>query len=848
VVSLPGASADSLARSDPDRTFFRSVARIGLQVAEALEYANRQGVLHRNVKPSNLLLDPKGNVWVADFGLAKAADAENITHSGDIVGTVRYMAPERFAGKCDARSDVYALGLTLYELLALRPAFEASDRHELMQRVMSEEPERLRALVPHLPRDLETIVHKAIDRDPARRYPTAEALAEELQRFLDDKPIKARRITAAEQAWRWTKRNRAVTGLAVGLFLALVAGLAGVTWQWRQAVANLGTAEVANRKAQARFDLAMEAVRAFTTGASEDVLLREKALEGLRSKLLGQSQSFYDKLSVSLKAETDRASRSALAEAMFDAGTLYAKVDTPDKALQAYREVLALRQAMVRERPSDPTARRDLGRTHLALAKSLLSQERLSEAIAELRRARGVLQPLVREHPDDGGARLLEAACGQLEGRTLKLLGQPGEGRQLLEHSKALHEQLIRDNPAYTLPTAADGPTEYRRGLADVLGFLWEDYFDEGLAGEHVILAEERNTVLETLAAGPFATDADRRELGIAYRQKGTALRFIGKLVEGMRDAKRGVAIARRIVDDSPASAFDKIELASALSGLGLGYADTVDGADTRRCCLESLAILRSLTSEQRESSRATMAEISDESWLAENDAVSGRFGVAMGHVRQAVALGERWVRSHPESTRTHSRMGNIWMHLAFIEMSLGLDKEALRDARHVSASLEPIIRTNPRLRDERADASAGSLIEAMVALRSRSPAAAAQAADRAATLLEVLSPPPHPREPLLLGAAHAFFHAVGRPAGPNRPADPPGLVSHADSASARVLEAQRLGYRHPGVTAMVNQLLGGRPELQLLLMDQRFPANPFQPEPDSEDDEPAPDPRRPRS
>ena len=117
VISLPGGSADSLGRSDPDRTFFRSVARIGLQIAEALEYANRQGVLHRDIKPSNLLLDPKGNVWVADFGLAKAADAEDITHSGDIVGTVRYMAPERFVGKCDARSDVYALGLTLYEPL-----------------------------------------------------------------------------------------------------------------------------------------------------------------------------------------------------------------------------------------------------------------------------------------------------------------------------------------------------------------------------------------------------------------------------------------------------------------------------------------------------------------------------------------------------------------------------------------------------------------------------------------------------------------------------------------------------------------------------------------------------------
>jgi eukaryotic-like serine/threonine-protein kinase len=136
-VSLPGSSADSLAKSDPDHTFLLSVANIGRQVAEALEYANRQGVLHRDIKPSNLLLGPKGNVWVADFGLAKASDTDDLTHTCDIIGTLRYMAPERFAGHCDARSDVYALGLTLYELLALRPAFNAADRHALMQRVMN---------------------------------------------------------------------------------------------------------------------------------------------------------------------------------------------------------------------------------------------------------------------------------------------------------------------------------------------------------------------------------------------------------------------------------------------------------------------------------------------------------------------------------------------------------------------------------------------------------------------------------------------------------------------------------------------------------------------------------------
>jgi WD40 repeat protein/serine/threonine protein kinase/tetratricopeptide (TPR) repeat protein len=226
---LPGSPALS-ASSDPDRQFFRSVARIGIQVAEALDYANRQGILHRDVKPSNLLLDNRGNVWVADFGLAKTSDADDLTHTGDILGTIRYMAPERFSGHCDARSDVYSLGLTLYELVGLRPAYEASDRHTLMQRVLHEEPERLKKLAPAVPRDLETIIAKATAREPAARYATAAGLAEDLRRFVEDRPIRARRISTAERLARWCRRNKllaasmgvAAASLVISLVLALV--------------------------------------------------------------------------------------------------------------------------------------------------------------------------------------------------------------------------------------------------------------------------------------------------------------------------------------------------------------------------------------------------------------------------------------------------------------------------------------------------------------------------------------------------------------------------------------------------------------------------------------------------
>src|SRR5207244_8784502 len=178
---LPGTGRRS---GKKQLTYWQSVAKVGVQVAGALEYAHRQGVLHRDIKPSNLLLDTTGTVWVTDFGLAKANDQQNLTHTGDILGTLRYMPPEAFDGNSDARGDVYALGLTLYELLAFRPAFDEKERNRLIKQVTTAEPARLHRLNRQVPRDLVTIVHKAIDRDPAHRYSAGE-LAADLRRFID---------------------------------------------------------------------------------------------------------------------------------------------------------------------------------------------------------------------------------------------------------------------------------------------------------------------------------------------------------------------------------------------------------------------------------------------------------------------------------------------------------------------------------------------------------------------------------------------------------------------------------------------------------------------------------------
>jgi serine/threonine protein kinase/WD40 repeat protein/tetratricopeptide (TPR) repeat protein len=217
------ASSDSRSTTTASsaRRYYREVARLGVQAAEALAYAHAQGVLHRDIKPSNLLLDTRGTLWVADFGLAKADDSDNLTHTGDVVGTLRYMAPERFRGQGDGRADVYSLGATLYEMLALRPAFDRDDRLSLVEQIGREAPPRLRRLDPRIPRDLETIVLKAMAREPANRYSSAAALADDLHRFQSDRSILARRASPAEELWRWARRNRLVASLAASVVMLL---------------------------------------------------------------------------------------------------------------------------------------------------------------------------------------------------------------------------------------------------------------------------------------------------------------------------------------------------------------------------------------------------------------------------------------------------------------------------------------------------------------------------------------------------------------------------------------------------------------------------------------------------
>jgi serine/threonine protein kinase/WD40 repeat protein len=254
----PGSSSIT---EQPGSPYFREIARLGAQIADALDYAHRQGVVHRDIKPANLLLDAPGNAWVTDFGLAKLVEGEDLSESHDLVGTLRFMAPERLRGVSDLRGDIYALGATLYEMLALRPAFAERDQVRLMDQISHLAPTPLRQHDRRIPRDLETIVLRVLSKDPKDRCETAGELRDELRRFLDGRPTRWRRVGPAEQFRRWCRRNPVVAGLnalaaTLRILIAIVSTVAAVRLKAQQG-------ETAKNLVQANRNL----IQAYTTEA-----------------------------------------------------------------------------------------------------------------------------------------------------------------------------------------------------------------------------------------------------------------------------------------------------------------------------------------------------------------------------------------------------------------------------------------------------------------------------------------------------------------------------------------------------------------------------------------------------
>jgi eukaryotic-like serine/threonine-protein kinase len=313
----------------------KEAAELLVTVAEAVEYAHRQGVIHRDIKPSNILIDSKGRPRVTDFGLAKRVEApgtpsrgKELTATGQVLGTPSYMSPEQAAGRIDAAgpaADIYSLGALLYTTLAGRPPFQAATALETLQQVLDQEPVALRQLNAAVPRDLETIVLKCLEKSVPRRYASAQALAEDLGRYLEGRPILARPVGQWEHAWRWCRREPMVAGLSAALIFALLAGTTASTYfavnERRRAIESDANAAQADKNAREARDYA---ARLQVSEAQE----KANAKRAMEAKALAEASARQAKESQRRAEESQRRAED-MAKKVIDANNreIAARVD-----------------------------------------------------------------------------------------------------------------------------------------------------------------------------------------------------------------------------------------------------------------------------------------------------------------------------------------------------------------------------------------------------------------------------------------------------------------------------------------------------------------------------------------
>ncbi len=458
------ASAKTSASGSASLVRFRTYAQWFVQAAEALDHAHNQGIVHRDVKPSNLMLSTGGDLWVTDFGLARSQRDASMTATGDLLGTLRYMSPEQLKSKpgiVDHRTDIYSLGLTLYELISQRPGYDGQTQHELMRQIENDEPPSLVRLDSRVPRDLDSIILKAISKTPEARYASAQDMADDLRCFLAGRPTLARPAKWRDHCEKWVRRHaRLAVSTGLALVLIVVCAMASALLVWRaqgETQQALGLASDNHRRAEEHLQDARQAVDDVFTGVATD-LAEIPGAENVRHQLLNQALSYYRKFTA--QAATNPSVRAETAAAYYRCGQISEMLGDDEAACAAYEQAK-------RAWSADPTQGdeplQSLGLCENNLGLIYLRAGRLDEAEAHLRSALDMQRKLAGSRPDDAAVRSGLALGYSNLGMVLGQSGQLNDARACLQ-------------TALDLQSSAASPSVQMRGdLAatyNQLGFL----------------------------------------------------------------------------------------------------------------------------------------------------------------------------------------------------------------------------------------------------------------------------------------------------------------------------------------------------------------------------------------
>lgn len=434
--------------------FFSSIAAIGERIAMALHYAHEQGVVHRDIKPSNLLIDNSGTPYVTDFGLAHVHGDEGLTMAGELLGTLQYMSPEQAEGKTlvDARSDIYSLGATLYELLTLKTLFSETNRQALLSRIVENQAKSPRRINRFIPVDLEKIILKALAKEPNHRYQTAQEMADDLRRFIEQKPILARRSNVVRNSWRWTQRNP-LTAILLASITMLLLGLAvaGPVVAWKQAV--LATNEANSReealRSKADAELSRRELQEFLNRSVLDVAERvanQPGMGDLTRQVLEDGATYYDRL-IERHRDNDEIGLEA-AMAYQRLGRIYRMTNRPEAAYGVLEKSISVLTELHSKNPITAKYRSELAATHRIMGNHVfweLANE--DKGILHLQRAVSLLTPLIDENSDDATLLVMLNYHRCMLGSAMSFHGRRQEGQKLIE-------QAVRSAKKLTIETA----------------------------------------------------------------------------------------------------------------------------------------------------------------------------------------------------------------------------------------------------------------------------------------------------------------------------------------------------------------------------------------------------------
>lgn len=696
------------------RRYWRNVAAVGMQAASAVHYAHHQGTLHRDIKPGNLMLGRTGTIWVTDFGLAKLAEQDDLTRPGDMIGTLRYMAPEQLEGISDRRTDIYSLGLTLYELLTLRPAFEASNRGKLLRQVSHDAPPRPRSLNREIPRDLETIVLKAIAREPERRYQSAGELAEDLERFLDDRPVRARRASLVEHGWRWCRRNPAlasVSALALLLTILIVCG-GGVRYHQRKLALERETR--LREKSDENLRLAANAFEAIFDqigGPSMSSAFQDTADGALTSAATGPARvspqdaallenilGFYDRFAEANRDNDRWLYETAVARRRM--GEIYQRLGRLDEAQAAYRRALEhyrrVQQSGVY--PGDPLVETAFVRNELG--ELIGAMGHISDSLAEHEQALKILQAEPASEKSVANYRFELARTYSFLARGYAIEDTFGPARpdelqrrekiaQWLDQAFDLLAGLSEENPH-------DGDT--RLFMAECLHLLWlTSQMDDSDVDESPALAEAFR-ILEDLVRdfpqNPRYQSALAHAYMIASRSPVTDGGLTGP--EERRQLEKSVAIAERLTSQYPEATEYKDLLGRCSCALADLLIDRGDWTEAERRCRQGLALSEEAQAANPSTTFHQIGIIRARSILAGVLWLQGHSDEAQSMLRGIT----EWVGAMDpevaENSITRRFLAEVYLQSAEVNASLGDQDEstqAAEQAQKLIAELPPIMR-----------------------------------------------------------------------------------------------------------------------------------------------------------